>query len=233
MDWRNRLGLYGSYFLGMAGIGFTLPYLPLYLGQEGLSDRAIGVISTLAALAGLAQFPIGIWSDRLGWRKPFLIVALGVLALSTFLLRGAHGGVVWVGFLVVLFAENGICRAIVESLSGAEATSLARPDQVGAALGGLRFWKPIGIIAMALVGSRIAEHAGVASILLPLAVVQVLAFAASLLIHENGHAAPPAKHAEKPRADGSRRTRGCGRSWGRWSCTTRPTRPGASTSACS
>lgn len=29
MDWRNRFGLYGSYFLGMAAIGFTLPYLPL------------------------------------------------------------------------------------------------------------------------------------------------------------------------------------------------------------
>ena len=29
MDWRNRIGLYGAYFLGMAGIGFTLPYLPL------------------------------------------------------------------------------------------------------------------------------------------------------------------------------------------------------------
>ena len=34
MGLRNRIGLYGSYFLGMAGIGFTLPYL----GQEGLSD---------------------------------------------------------------------------------------------------------------------------------------------------------------------------------------------------
>src|SRR3954454_22308932 len=103
MDWRSRIGLYGSYFLGMAGIGFTLPYLPLYLGQQGLSDRAIGIISTLAALAGLAQFPVGIWSDRIGWRKPFLVVALAAVAASTWSLRGAHG-LVWVGFLVVLFA---------------------------------------------------------------------------------------------------------------------------------
>ena len=124
MDWRNRIGLYGSYFLGMAAIGFTLPYLPLYLGEKGLSDRAIGIVSTLAALSGLAQFPVGLWSDRIGWRKPFLVVALAVAALSTVLLRGAHG-VVWLGFLVVLFAENGICRAVVESLSGAEAAALA------------------------------------------------------------------------------------------------------------
>ena len=80
MDWRNRIGLYGSYFLGMAAIGFTLPYLPLYLGEKGLSDRAIGLISTLAALSALAQFPVGLWSDRIGWRKPFLVIALAVAA---------------------------------------------------------------------------------------------------------------------------------------------------------
>ena len=149
MDMRNRIGLYGSYFLGMAAIGFTLPYLPLYLGEKGLSDRAIGIVSTLAALSGLAQFPVGLWSDRIGWRKPFLVVALAVTALATVLLRGAHG-VVWLGFLVVLFAENGICRAVVESLSGAEAAALAPQGGVGAALGALRFWKPIGIVLVAL-----------------------------------------------------------------------------------
>jgi MFS family permease len=183
MDSRNRIGIYGSYFLGMAGIGFTLPYLPLYLGQEGLSDRAIGIISTLAALTGLAQFPAGIWSDRIGWRKPFLVVALAAVAASTWLLRGAHG-VLWIGFLVVLFAENGIGRAVVESLTGAEAAALAPRGGVGAALGALRFWKPIGIVLMALAGSWLAERHGVGSILLPLAVVQTLAVGAALLIHE-------------------------------------------------
>ena len=133
MDWRNRIGLYGSYFFGMAAIGFTLPYLPLYLSQKGLSDRTIGLVSTLAALSGLAQFPIGLWSDRIGWRKPFLIVALAVLALATVLLRRLR---TWSGsgFLVVLFAENGITRAVVESLSGAEAAA-ARPQ--GRSRGGL------------------------------------------------------------------------------------------------
>ena len=151
MNWRNRIGLYGSYFLGMAAIGFTLPYLPLYMSEKGLSDRAIGIVSTLAAVSGLAQFPVGLWSDRIGWRKPFLVVALAVTALATLLLRGAQG-VFWVSFLVILFAENGICRAVVESLSGAEAAALAPPGGVGAALGAIRFWKPIGIILVALAG---------------------------------------------------------------------------------
>src|SRR5512135_2980312 len=189
MDWRNRIGLYGSYFLGMAGIGFTLPYLPLFLGQRGMTDRTIGLVSTLAALSGLAQFPIGLWSDRLGWRKPFLVAALGALALSTVLIHRAHSELV-LGFLIILFAENGICRAVVESLAGAEATALARKGQVGAALGALRFWKPIGIILVALAGSWLAERYGVGSILVPLAVVQTLAALAALAIHEPG----PVRH---------------------------------------
>ncbi len=184
MDWRNRIGLCGSYFLGMAAIGFTLPYLPLYLGEKGLSDRAIGVVSTLAALSALAQFPVGLWSDRIGWRKPFLVVALAVAALATALLPWAHG-VAWLGFLVILFAENGISRAVVESLSGAEAAALAPPGAVGAALGALRFWKPIGIIIVALLGSWMSEQYGVGAILLPLAVVQGLAVLAALLIHDS------------------------------------------------
>ncbi len=183
MDWRNRIGLYGSYFLGMAAIGFTLPYLPLYLGEKGLSDRAIGIVSTLAALSALAQFPVGIWSDRIRSRKPFLVVTLAVAAVATWLMRSADQGI-WLGFLMILFAENGICRAIVESLSGAEAAALAAPGGVGTALGALRFWKPIGIVIVALIGSSMSEKYGVGAILLPLAVAQGLAVAAALLIHE-------------------------------------------------
>lgn len=183
MNTRNRIGLYGAYMLGMVGIGFTLPFLPLYLAEKGLSDRQIGVISTLAALAALAQFPIGLWADRLQWRKPFLLAALVLLAASTMLLPAAHG-LLALGMLVVLFAENGICRALIESLSGAEAASLATPDRVGAALGALRLFRPLGVVAVALFGGLWAERHGVGSILTWLAVIQSLAVAACLLIHD-------------------------------------------------
>ncbi len=189
MDLRNRLGLYGSYFLGMAGIGFTLPYLPLYLRDHGMSDRTIGIVSTLAALAGLAQFPVGLWSDGVGRRKPFLIAALAVLAVSTVLLRTADNPV-WLSVLVVLFAENGACRATVESLAGAEATHLAEPGRVGAALGALRLWRPVSIVLTALVGSFITTKENVGAMLPPLAVVQTLAVIAALLLHQGGAPRP-------------------------------------------
>jgi MFS family permease len=142
MDWRNRIGLYGSYFLGMAGIGFILPFLPLFLAQEHVTDREISIIWTLAALSGLAQFPMGVWSDHLGRRKPFLIVMFAGLALATFLLPLVEGTFM-LGLVVLFFAENGLCRATIESLSGAEATRFAATGKVGDALGALRFWRPV------------------------------------------------------------------------------------------
>jgi len=204
MDIRNQIGLYGSYFLCMAGIGFILPYLPLYLHQQGLSESAIGFVWTAAALAGLLQFPLGVWSDRLRARKPFLLAALAVLTAATYFLHGASSA--WgLAVLAVLFAENGPCRATVESLAGAEAVHLAPPNQVGAALGALRFWRPIGIMVVALVGGVLvdpygwasyvlperlsdtiaSQHYTLGSILLILVFVQGLAFVAALLIHEH------------------------------------------------
>ncbi|HTI51827.1 MAG TPA: MFS transporter, partial [Planctomycetaceae bacterium] len=201
MDYRNRIGLYGTYLCATAGIGFTLPYLPLYLGQQGLSDRTIGWICSGAALAGLAQFPIGLWSDRRGTRKPFLVVALVLLTLATMFLEGARGALL-VGFLVTMFAENGICRAVVESLAGAEVACLAPPGERGAALGALRLWKPIGIIGVALFGSWWAEKFSVESILAPLTAIQLLGVFAASLIHEPGHLA--SDKTSRPAANKSR-----------------------------
>ena len=69
------------------GDWFHAPVLAALSREKGLSDRAIGIVSTLAALSALAQFPVGLWSDRIGWRKPFLVVALAVVAVSTVFLR--------------------------------------------------------------------------------------------------------------------------------------------------
>jgi len=183
MHLRNRIALYGSYSLGLAGVGFTLPYLPLFLGQRGMSDRTIGLLSTLAALAGLVQFPIGIWSDRLSRRRPFLLAAYAALAVSTILLLRARN-LIWLGFLVVVFAENGLCRPAADSLSGATAAILSAPGQVGTALGALRFWRPVGIIAMCVVGGLLAQRYGVASILWPLAAIQILAVVVAWFLRE-------------------------------------------------
>lgn len=167
-------------------------------GEHGMTDGQIGMVSTLAALSALAQFPIGIWSDQWQRRKPFLVAALGVLAMATVMLPIVQQPIL-LGLVVVLFAENGICRALVESLSGAEAAALAPPGEDGTALGALRFWRPIGIVSIALLGSVLAEYAGVSSILIPLAIIQGMAFVASFLIHDENKLARSAQQ----RSDGA------------------------------
>ena len=188
MNLRNRIGLNGAYLLGMSGIGFTLSYLPVYLVRRGLSDGQVLTISAVAALVSLAQFPLGLGADRVGRRKPFLVVALAVLAMATIGLPFASG-VVGLSLLVVLFAENGICRAVVESLSGAEAAALARPGEVGSALGALRLFRPLGVVCVALVSGLWAEYFDVGSNLYWLAGVQVLAVVAALMIDDRNRLA--------------------------------------------
>ena len=90
----------------------------------------------------------------------------------------------WLAVVVVLFAENGDLPGDRGEPGRAEAVALADPGQVGQALGGLRFWKPIGIITILLIGGWLAERSGVGAILVPLAVIQALAFAAAMLIQE-------------------------------------------------
>src|SRR4029077_14896946 len=105
-------------------------------------------------------------------------------------------------------AENGICRAVVESLSGAEAAALAPPGGVGAALGAIRFWKPIGMILVALAGSWITERFGVGAMLPLLAVIQGLAVGVALLIHEPEQQATPHPSAGERSHDPSTRHAG-------------------------
>jgi MFS family permease len=64
---------------------------------------------------------------------------------------------------------------------------LARPEEVGAALGALRFWKPIGIVLVALIGGQVARHHPAGTILYPLIAVQGLAVVFALFINEHRH----------------------------------------------
>ncbi len=124
------------------------------------------------------------------------------MAVATFLLPRAEGTIA-LGLLVILFAENGLGRAVVESLSGAEATALADPDRVGAELGSLRFWKPLGIILVAILGMVISKRFGVASILGPIAVFQAMALGFAWLIHEDKTHERPSAEVRKDDAPGA------------------------------
>ncbi len=185
MNLRNRIGLHGSYLLGVSGIGFALPYLPLYLSRQGLSAGSISMIWAVAAITSLVQFPVGVWSDRVGTRKPFLIAALGLVGAAALLLSlGTIHNIIILSLLVLLFHENGIGRALVETLSGAEAIHLARRDEIAAALGRLRIWKPIGVLLVLGLGNVLTRYYDLRFVFIPIAILQIAGAALAFLIRE-------------------------------------------------
>jgi len=164
-------------FLGMAGIGFTLPFFPLYLSQEGMSDRAIGFVSTLAALAGLVRTRRQMVRRSSAEAVPGRAVA--VPAAATFLLHGAHDAV-WLAFLVICSPRTACCRATVESCRGRGGAAASRARGAGRSA---RCVSGAGRHRLAALASGlIAQSHGVGAVLLPLTVVQPSRLPAALLI---------------------------------------------------
>ena len=141
---------------------------------------------------GLAQFPVGLWSDRIGWRKPFLVVALALLALATVLIRGRTGRRAGDPGRPVR-RERHLPRGRREPLRG-RGRGAGPQDRVGAALGrcgsGSRSGSSCGPGRELDVGAIRRRRDPV-----PLVVVQGLAVVAALLIHEPG--SPTARRASR------------------------------------
>lgn len=125
---RRTLALFSvSTFLFWASLYVYVPILPLYAQQVGASFTMVGLI---VGAYGVSQFflrlPLGVWSDNIGRRKPFIVAgmltaaagAVG-LALSSdpwllFLSRGLTGvsASAWVAFTVLFSSYFPPARAV-------------------------------------------------------------------------------------------------------------------------
>lgn len=74
-------------FINDASSKMIVPILPLFIAQLGGAGLAIGLTAGLSdSAASLAKLFAGYWSDRLGKRKPFVIVGYAMSALAKLLL---------------------------------------------------------------------------------------------------------------------------------------------------
>ncbi len=94
--------------LAMFGIGGaiqgSLGYLPLYLRGQGWEPRAAdSALASFHFASLLFTIPLALLSDRLGARRPLLLVAALMIAVGFGLLSVAQGIVVW---LAVIFAGS-------------------------------------------------------------------------------------------------------------------------------
>ena len=189
MHWRDRLGLNSAYFLSMAGLGFILPFFPVYLGDRGISDQTLGIIWTLAATTSMLQIPLGRLSDRPGKRRPILLASMMVVAVAGLVIPHVSS-VLLLGFLAIVFAENGIARSLVENMSGAEASALAKEGQEGRALSALRLYRPAGIVLVALGGGWLAEQTSLIAVFDYVIAIQAIAIFGILIMRRRQKVAP-------------------------------------------
>ncbi|MBV7331226.1 MFS transporter [Chloroflexi bacterium TSY] len=125
-------GLRSIWFVALAGMGFnacvqgTLGYLPTHLTQIGWSDAAAGnAVGTFHAASLLATIPIALLSDRLGFRRIFLMIAALMMASGTGLLSVVVGPGVWVGVIlagVIRDAFMALFMTVIVELKGIGAT---------------------------------------------------------------------------------------------------------------
>ena len=143
----GKLGFWGC-IRGFSG------YLPLFLRSKGwdpnLADQALALFFTLSLLGAI---PIPALSDRIGRRKPFLLVANLMIGLSVWLM--ATGSPLWV-FLAV--ATSGIW---FDAIMGISITTVADTKGIGPALAGtavgfLFAVQEIGGILSPPIGNRLA-----------------------------------------------------------------------------
>ena len=117
--------LLGFGLFGISGaIQGTLGFLPLYLRSVGWQPAyADGALSMFHVVSMTFVVPMALWSDRLGVRKPFLLVASVMIALGFGLLSFVDGAFVWMAVI--------LSGAVRDTFMAIYLTMVIETDQVG------------------------------------------------------------------------------------------------------
>jgi PPP family 3-phenylpropionic acid transporter len=134
--------LYLWYFIAT---GIYSPYLGLYLRAIRLDGAQIGLVASMAPLAGVLLQPLwGTLSDRLGWRRPLLSLALLAAALIAPAVALAHT------FAALLLLVIALAVAISPAVPLADATTLEWIGRHGGSYGAVRIYGSLGYLLASL-----------------------------------------------------------------------------------
>ena len=108
------LRIRGIWLLGLAILGYPAcmqgisGYLPLYLRNKGWTPAsADGTLSAFNGISMVCAIPITMLSDRIGLRKPILVLALIITIIGTGLLSVAEGTMVWALMIILGIFRDG------------------------------------------------------------------------------------------------------------------------------
>lgn len=191
--WLLGFGLFG---IGGAVQG-TLGFLPLFLRGVGWQPfYADGALSAFHVVSMTFVLPIALWSDRVGKRKPFLLVAGLMIAAGFGLLGFVDGALVWAAvilsgavrdtfmaiFLTMIIETDGVGPVYAGTATGFALAISGISNVIAPPIGNslaviwpgapFAFWSALavfGIICLAWVkeGSRGVDHASPAIHLAP------------------------------------------------------------------
>ncbi len=156
------------YLFQFISAGTINPFLYLYIAEQGISGKQIGVLSSMVPLALLLfSTTFSSIADVRGWRVRFLQISLILAAIFTFLLKFPE---TFGQFLVILLA-----LAIVRSPGGSIAESLiartAQREKLN--FGGMRLWGSFGFAISAMLFGAIWEKTGFKTMFLVASVLMI------------------------------------------------------------
>lgn len=135
-------------FLYYAGWALVFSFIPVHLKELGLSMGEIGSLSALSAFIGaLIQTPIGILSDKIQRRKPFIIFGLlinGLIYLLLFPKINVYNNFIFIYIL------SGLCTYTVLTASSVLMIDLSISGEIGRDYASSRMWGSIGFLASIL-----------------------------------------------------------------------------------
>jgi MFS family permease len=168
-------------FLWWISLYLYIPIFPLYIKTTGANLEVVGtVLSAYAIPQVLLRIPIGIWSDRLGRRKP--LVAAGVIFTSLGALGLGLAKTPWLLFLARMTAGVGAATWVVFPVYF---TEYYPTNDSGRAIGIINFVRNMALIAATAGGGLIAEKLGLRSPFFFAALLGILALPALLGTRES------------------------------------------------
>ena len=184
-NWTSPPGWARPVFLGATSLYwltlyFYVPILSPYIEHVGGSLQMVGLVVSAYGLAQLIlRFPLGLWSDRLGKRRPFLALgfAANILACLVFVSSTDPWALVGARFLSGIAA----CAWVAFSVLFAGYFPAARTAH---AMSYITLCNTLSIMASTFVGGWIADHYGWLAPFWLSAAVGVLGLAGIFFVYE-------------------------------------------------
>lgn len=184
-----RLSLFNAFLF--LGTGIQLPFLPLWLRSEGLTETQIALVVAMMMAIRIVAIPLGTYlADLRGDRRQVIIIAVSLAFLSYLSLAIVDGFVP----ILIMACLAGAMLAPVVPLS--EVLAVEGSAHFGIDYGRIRLWASLSFLLGNLLAGALLEVVPVHAVVLLIAAAQGLGVLAALVLPSDRSFTPP--RADRP-----------------------------------